>query len=118
MIIDAIRRSFDERQSSPNVFNSTAGLIFFGTPFRGRAGLSLDQWVDRLMQANTNNPHFKIWQETMTTSVPGGSYLWDLVESFCETRCGDHPIPVWCFYEDLPSPVGRMLGDGSDTEVS
>lgn len=95
--------------------------MFFGTPFRGRAGHDLKVWIDKLEDSHQKKheksdkplPPLHIWPETMSTSVPGNLYLQEMVEQFGETRRGIHPIPLWCFYEVQPSPVGKMLGDES-----
>jgi hypothetical protein len=34
-----------------------------------------------------------------------------IVFAFGETRCGDNPIPLCCFYETEPSPVGKLVND-------
>lgn len=136
MLIKALRLAFDANprqlaQFSPiaghtivgnsAIFSSTAGLVFFGTPFRGRAGHKLEEWIERLKLSPTTKYHEagetrqspKIWPETMSTSVPGNPYLRDMVLQFGETRRGDYPIPLWCFYEEEPSPVGKLVGDES-----
>jgi hypothetical protein len=117
VLIRALRRSFDNPDSWSNPFGSTTGLIFFGTPFRGRAGYPLEIWVDRLMKAHHDKPGFLLYPETMQTATPGNAYLREIVFAFGETRCEDNPIPLCCFYETEPSPVGKLVND-KDQEAS
>ncbi|EXU98176.1 tetratricopeptide repeat and NB-ARC domain protein [Metarhizium robertsii] len=102
----ALRRSFDNPDKWRHLFRFTAGAIFFGTPFRGRRGLTLVQIVEAVAQ---HNPDLQIYPETMALSVEENPYLQNIVYQFTETRRGDHPIPLWCFYETKPSPIGKTL---------
>ncbi|KAI1176507.1 hypothetical protein F4777DRAFT_546544 [Nemania sp. FL0916] len=106
VLIHALRRSFDDPAMWSNPFRCTAGLIFFGTPFRGRFGLSLKEMVEAIAK---RNPEAKIYSETMALSVEENPYLRDIVYRYTETRRVDHPIPLCCFYETDPSPIGKML---------
>ncbi|KAF5136426.1 Regulatory protein AfsR [Metarhizium anisopliae] len=45
----------------------------------------------------------------MALSVEENPYLQNIVYQFTETRRGDHPIPLWCFYETKPSPIGKTM---------
>ncbi|QLI65467.1 uncharacterized protein G6M90_00g027870 [Metarhizium brunneum] len=45
----------------------------------------------------------------MALSVEENPYLQNIVYQFTETRRCDHPIPLWCFYETKPSPIGKTL---------
>ncbi|KAM0124186.1 hypothetical protein ACHAO1_011111 [Botrytis cinerea] len=104
--MQALRRSFDNPNEWSSPFRYTAGLIFFGTPFRGRKGLTLEEIVKAVAQSNPD-PH-QIYKETMALSVEENPYLQDIVHRFTETRRVDHPIPLWCFYETKPSPIHKV----------
>ncbi|ETS85342.1 hypothetical protein PFICI_03367 [Pestalotiopsis fici W106-1] len=106
VLMQALRSSFENSNKWSNFFRRTAGLIFFGTPFRGRRGLSLDQIVKAVAQYN---PDFEIYPETMALSVEANPYLQHIVDRYTETRRGQHPIPLWCFYETKPSPISKTL---------
>ncbi|KAI0413476.1 hypothetical protein F5X98DRAFT_390791 [Xylaria grammica] len=108
VLIHAIRSSFENRAEWLDPFGHTVGLVFFGTPFRGRRGLSLQQMVEAIAQSN---PDIDIYPETMALSVEENPYLDDLVNRFTTARL-KYPIPIWCFYETEPSPVSRVLGNG------
>lgn len=92
--MQAFRRSHDHPSLWSNPFGSTAGLIFFGTPFRGREGVSLEEWVNKLEEKHKDSPSFQTWPATMRLSVPENPYLESIRKRFLETRCGDHPVPV------------------------
>jgi hypothetical protein len=106
VLIQALRRSFESPNKWLNPFRSTAGLVFFGTPFRGRRGLTLSQIIETVSQSN---PDLQIYGETMALSVEENPYLQDIVKQYTKTRCGDHPMPLCCFYETKPSPIGKTL---------
>ncbi|PQE18248.1 P-loop containing nucleoside triphosphate hydrolase protein [Rutstroemia sp. NJR-2017a BBW] len=108
VLMQALRRSFENPNEWSSPFRYTAGLIFFGTPFRGRKGLTLEEIVKAVAQSD---PHLQIYKETMALSVEENPYLQDIVYRFTETRRVDHPIPLWCFYETKPSPIGKVYKD-------
>lgn len=115
MLLQALRRSFDNPEDWQQPFRFTAGVIFFGTPFRGRRGLSLAQIVEAVAQAN---PDFQIYSETMALSVEENPRLEDIVDRYTETRRRDHPTPVWCFYETEKSKIGKVLRNNTVEDVS
>lgn len=100
-----------------NSFQFTAGLVFFGVPFRGRGGPPIEVWVKKINENNKKDSTFQIWSETMSASVPGSQYLEEIVSRYLETRVCENPIPVSCFWEAFPSPVGRLWGEQDPKEV-
>ena len=102
----ALRHSFEHPDEWLNPFASTAGLVFLGTPFRGRQGMQLSDMIRRIKEAH---PDYQIWQETMDMSVPDNPFLLETVHRFLETRVDKRFIPICCFYETLPSPLGKVL---------
>ena len=112
--MQALRRSFENPNEWSSPFRYTAGLIFFGTPFRGRKGLTLEEIVEAVAQSNPD----QIYKETMALSVEENPYLQDIVHRFTETRRVDHPIPLWCFYETKPSPICKVYKDKGLEDVS
>jgi hypothetical protein len=103
--MQALRRSFENPDGWSSPFRYTAGLIFFGTPFRGRKGLTLEEIVKAVAQSD---PDLQIYKETMALSVEENPYLQAIVRRYTETRCTDHPIPLCCFYETNPSPIRKV----------
>ncbi|KAI0096586.1 hypothetical protein GGR51DRAFT_28597 [Nemania sp. FL0031] len=115
VLIKALRMSFDSPNRWANPFRSTIGIAFFGTPFRGRRGLSFEQVVDAIAQGDqeqTSSEH-RSYPETMALADEENPYLQDIVKRFTETRCGDNPIPLRFFYETLPSPINKIFPPGS-----
>lgn len=85
MVISALLQSFKEPDKWDNPFDQTAGLIFFGTPFRGRnRNLGIDEMVQRIREAH---PDAVIWKKTMDMVVPESKIREDLVEGFMNARC-------------------------------
>lgn len=115
MLIQALRSSSENPDKWSNPFQYTAGLLFFGTPFRGRRGLSLEQIIEAVAQYN---PDFQIYPETMALSVEENPYLHNIVDRYTETRRRDHPTPLWCFYETNPSPISKTLRNNNLEDVS
>lgn len=102
----ALRKSFDSPKLWTNPFDSTAGLVFLGTPFRGRQRVSLSDMIKTMRKAH---PDHQIWQETMETSVPSNPFLLETVSQFLKARVVRSLIPIACFYESLPSPIWKTL---------
>jgi hypothetical protein len=117
-VIHVLRSSFDNPTTWGNPFQSTAGLLFFGVPFRGREGHPIKVWIDKIAAAHQEDPTFQMWPETMSTAVPEGQYLQELVNRYQETRDCEHPVPVCCFYETEPSPVGKIWDGRNPEKVS
>lgn len=125
--MQALRFSFENPDRWSNPFKYTTGVIFFGTPFRGRQGLSLEQIVEAVAEGelgaeNTNaadaGSDLLIYSDTMALSVEENPYLQEIVDGFTRTRLGDQPMPLWCFYETCASPVGKVLRNSKIKDVS
>ncbi|KAH8797866.1 hypothetical protein F5884DRAFT_647464, partial [Xylogone sp. PMI_703] len=50
LLIKALRMSYDSPENWLNPFKSTAGLIFLGTPFRGRQGMTQSDMVEAVLK--------------------------------------------------------------------
>ena len=105
-MICALRKSFDSQNQWANLFDSTAGLVSLGTPFRGRNGVSLNDMIKSITRAH---PDHQIWQETMEHSIPSNPFLLETVEQFMTARVKRSLIPIACFYETLPSSIWKTL---------
>ncbi|KAJ5518965.1 Tetratricopeptide-like helical [Penicillium expansum] len=116
-VIHALCRSRDTSHMWGNSFQFTAGLVFFGVPFRGRGGPPIELWVKKIKENHKKDSTFQIWSETMSASVPGSQYLEEIVSRYLETRVCENPIPVSCFWEAFPSPVGRLWGEQDPKEL-
>ncbi len=64
---------------------------------------------DMVATIREDNPEYQVWPETMELSDPESQFLTDIVTKFEETRLKNHSIPIGCFYETLPSPIGKVL---------
>ena len=106
VLMYALRRSFENPNNWSNPFASTAGIAFLGTPFRGRRGMLLNDMVRTIKEAH---PDYQVWPESMELSVPENPFLTENVKRFLEARVRKALIPISCFYEDSPSPIGKVL---------
>lgn len=98
-----------ERNRWPGIYDSTVGLVFFGTPFRGTHDLLSQGEILRRASQHfaAENP---VYGENLGILRAGGEPLIDLVDTYLRVvRKG--PMPrVACFYEQKASEVGRILG--------
>ena len=83
---------------------STTGLIFFGTPFRGAAGMSQIEILETARQ------------EYLETKIPwilreraDEDFLEEVVDQFGKTRRWVNKARVTCFYE-LKWSIGGKIG--------
>jgi hypothetical protein len=102
----ALRRSFDHLDKWSNIFASTAGLIFLGTPFRERHGMSLRNMVKTIKKEHSE---YQVWDEIMETFIPENSFLTETVDRFLKARVKRGSIPIKCFYEVFSSSVNKVL---------
>lgn len=96
------RRNEDEW---PKIFTSTAGLVFFGTPFRGAEGTSQ---VEMLEAARREYKEDEVQPEVLKILEPGKEFLHEVVDQFDESRKQVNKAQVACFYELKSSNVGKM----------
>jgi hypothetical protein len=108
--MNAIRLSFDKPEKWLNPFASTVGLIFLGTPFRGRHGMS---FTDMVKAAILTTSEERVWPESLEHALPGNEFLIQTVRQFLDARKRDYPIPIYCFYETFPSDVGQVVKSAS-----
>ncbi|KAL9023003.1 MAG: hypothetical protein Q9196_007436, partial [Gyalolechia fulgens] len=95
------------------IFQSTTGMVFFGTPFRGAGGL--DQ-AEMLRAAHSQYKDDQVQGAVLNILPPGNESLIDLITYFFETRQGKCDAPVACFFEQKSSNVGAIL-HGSRIQV-
>jgi hypothetical protein len=76
------------------VFNSTTGLIFFGTPFRGAEGMSQMEMLDA---ARREYQEDEVQPEVLKILEPGNEFLQEVVDQFGKTRREANKAIVACF---------------------
>jgi hypothetical protein len=106
LLIKALRMSFDNPGSWLNPFKWTAGIIFLGTPLRGREGMSQSDMVQAALKTC---PPDKIYGKSLDLAVPENEYLEETRELFLRAR-DSNPILIWCFYETIGSNQGALFG--------
>ena len=105
------------RQSSdkwPNIYSSTTGMIFLGTPFRGAGGFS-QAGILQAIQSQYNED--QILGSNLNILDQGNETLKDLMDEFSETRKEKNIAHVACFFEQEPSNVGAIY-NGPQLKVS
>jgi hypothetical protein len=99
----------------PGVSTSTTSLIFFGTPFRGAEGMKL---VEMLEAARSQYQEDEVQTTVLEILEPGNEYLLGLVDDFGETQTPANKAEIACFYELIPSDVGKIVGTQNRTVCS
>jgi len=96
----------------PGVFDSTTGMVFFGTPFRGSDGLKLSEMLEAARREYEDE---QLQTEVLRILEPGNEFLQDLVDNFGKTRSAPNKAQVTCFYELKASNVGAIVGGQART---
>jgi hypothetical protein len=65
------------------IFDSTTGLIFFGTPFRGAEGMKQSKMLEAARREYEDD---QMQTEVLQILEPGNEFLQDLVDGFGKTR--------------------------------
>ena len=104
MLVDA----HIESRRWPGVYNSTVGLVFLGTPFRGtHDSLSQGEILTSAYEHFTESP---VYGENLSILRAGGESLTDLVDNYLRIARQSKMPKIACFYEQKASPVGKILG--------
>ena len=82
-------------------------MVFFGTPFRGAAGLNQSEL---LQAAQSQYEEGQVQGTVLNILAPGNESLIDLRTYFLETRRERSKAHVACFFELKSSNVGAILG--------
>ncbi|KAH0195727.1 hypothetical protein KCU99_g9886, partial [Aureobasidium melanogenum] len=89
------------------IFQSTTGLVFFGTPFRGAEGMSQSEMLQAALSEYERD---EVHPEVLNILDPGNELLQDLVDGFGKTRSLPNKAHIACFFELQPSNVGAIVG--------
>ncbi|KAF2198440.1 hypothetical protein GQ43DRAFT_157174 [Delitschia confertaspora ATCC 74209] len=91
----------------PDIFDSTTGLVFFGTQFRGAEGMSQTEMLEAARREYEEN---EVQSEVLKILEPGNEFLQDVVDQFGKTRRLPDKTLIACFYKLKPSNVGKVVG--------
>ncbi|KAJ5934260.1 vegetative incompatibility protein HET-E-1 [Penicillium verhagenii] len=105
-VMHALYKSAKEPSDRDSLFQSTAGIAFFGVPLRGRQGIKLEKMVEKIHKCYEEVETFQMREKSMTASVAESQYLTESVTHFLKLRI-DHPVPITCFFELLESRVSK-----------
>ena len=100
------------RYKHENILQSTVGLCFFGTPFRGAEGSLINGEIREYWEKQGKTVNDAILQDVR----PGSVVLEDTLQDFLDIGREVLP-PIVCFYETKYTNVG-LLGNGQEKKVS
>ncbi|KAL8337949.1 hypothetical protein RB598_006709 [Gaeumannomyces tritici] len=101
----------------PGTYDSTVGLVFLGTPFRGTHD-SLSQGEVLLRAWQLFAAERPVYSENLGILRAGGEPLIDLVDTYLRVARKSPMMPrVACFYEQKASEIGRILGKDVGTGI-
>ncbi|KAF2732461.1 hypothetical protein EJ04DRAFT_335557 [Polyplosphaeria fusca] len=112
VVLKALLDARREEEEWPGIFNSTGGLLFFGTPFRGAEGMSQ---MEMLEAARREYKEDDVQPQILQILQPGNEFLQDLVDQFGRTRKLANRAVVACFFELKASNVGKIVGKADRT---
>ena len=105
----ALARAFDYEH--PRIWSSTTGIIFLGTPNRGAGTIISKTMIDAVVKTV---PGIRLQPNVLKCLEIGNDVLLVVVSDF--TRLCKTPgstVSVFCFYEQRPTVVGKIIGDTS-----
>ena len=105
--VQALLDAYHDTKEWQGIFQSTTGLIFFGTPFRGAEGMSQSEM---LQAALSEYEQEEVHPEVLKILDPGNELLQDMVDGFGKTRSLPNKAHIACFFELQPSNVGAIVG--------
>ena len=109
-------RMKDERPRGTELLRSIAGLVFFGTPFRGASGSLSNGALLKFVTESGDEVEPRILQ----VLAPGHEVMSDIREEF-RSIPDIVPIPLppmHCFFETLPTEVWRLVKQPKREAVS
>jgi hypothetical protein len=95
-----------EKRKYPNIYDSTVGLIFFGTPFRGTATLTIAKIVELAEQRFGKH---QVLGKALRTSEEDDEALTGLVDGYLRTTVGGIKPTIACFWERSPTNVAKIV---------
>ncbi|KAF2726505.1 hypothetical protein EJ04DRAFT_183402 [Polyplosphaeria fusca] len=112
VVLKALLDARNEKDEWPGIFDSTGGLLFFGTPFRGAEGMSP---MEMLEAARREYEEDEVQPQVLQILQPGNEFLQELVDQFGNTRTLTNKAVVACFFELKASNVGKIVGKADRT---
>lgn len=95
-----------DKQMYRNIYDSTVGLIFFGTPFRGTNTLTIAKIVELAEQEFGKD---QVLGKALRTSEENDEALAGLVDDYLLTTIGGIKPTVACFFELIETNVAKIV---------
>ena len=111
VVLKALLDARQDENEWPGIFMSTTGLIFLGTPFRGAEGMS---HMEMFEAAQREYHQDEIQPDILRILQPGNEFLQEVVDQFGKSRQASK-AQVACFFELMPSNVGKIVGSQDRT---
>ncbi|KAF2688349.1 hypothetical protein K458DRAFT_147050 [Lentithecium fluviatile CBS 122367] len=107
VVLKALLDAQHDKEEWPGIFDSTTGLLFFGTPFRGAEGMSQ---MEMLEAARREYHEDEVQTDVLKILEPGNEFLQEIVDQFGRMRRQANKAEVACFYKLKSSNVGKIVG--------
>jgi hypothetical protein len=93
----------------PNIFASTTGVVFMGTPHRGTGSITS---TGLLYAAIASDPSLRV-DGTVLKALEGGNDIsMDVLDEFMSIcNAPTVEMSLCCFFEQRPTSVGRVIGN-------
>ncbi|KAK3216157.1 hypothetical protein GRF29_8g2366315 [Pseudopithomyces chartarum] len=107
VVLKALLEARYDADEWSGILDSTTGLLFFGTPFRGAEGISQ---MEMLEAARREYHEDEVQTDVLKVLEPGNEFLQEIVDQFSKMRKQANRAEVACFYELKSSNVGKIVG--------
>ncbi|KAK7552469.1 hypothetical protein IWX46DRAFT_343274 [Phyllosticta citricarpa] len=113
VLMRALSLSYSLEDDRRKIFESTTGIAFFSTPFRG----TTSSFTSKLVTAMTSKWEDEVDVSVLQTLDADDQLLQVIMEEFGRIRNKPNPAKVACFTEMAPAPIARLTGRDEDKLV-
>ncbi|KAK7510033.1 uncharacterized protein IWZ02DRAFT_437536 [Phyllosticta citriasiana] len=110
VLMRALSLSYSLEDDRRKIFESTTGIAFFSTPFRG----TTSSFTSKLVTAMTSKWEDEVDVSVLQTLDADDQLLQVIMEEFGRIRNKPNPAKVACFTEMAPAPIARLTGRDED----
>lgn len=104
----AFNKAKSHEDEHPGIWNSTVGVLLFGTPHGGAKSLETQsQLLDAIRAAKLETE-----DRALQPLREGNEFLVNVVRNFTKYVSTKQPRPhIFSFYEEKPTPIKRVIGE-------